>query len=86
MVREGSGYGVVTGALDNIVGIQVDFPVTMRAAPSLSLLGTTYRTGGNSNAERVTPTGFIWGRKQVGGGTFHGAAYATGGYQVDAEM
>ena len=86
MIREGSGYGVVTGALDNIVGIQVDFPVTMRAAPSLSLLGTTYRTGGNSNAERVTPTGFIWGRKQTGGGTFHGAAYATGGYSVEAEL
>ena len=86
MTREGSGYGVVTGALDNIVGIQVDFPVTMRVTPSLSLLGTTYRTGGNSDAQRVTNTGFIWGRKQVGGGTFHGAAYATGGYQVDAEM
>ena len=86
MVREGSGYGVVTGALDSLVGIQVDFPVTMRATPSLSLLGTTYRTGGNSNAERISPTGFIWGRKQTGGGTFNGAAYATGGYEVSAEL
>ena len=86
MVREGSGYGVVTGALDSLVGIQVDFPVTMRTTPSLTLLGTTYRTGGNSDAQRITPSGFVWGRKQTGGGTFNGAAYATGGYQVDAEI
>ena len=86
MVREGSGYGVVTGALDSLVGIQVDFPVTMRATPSLSLLGTTYRTGGNSDAQRISPTGFVWGRKQTGGGTFNGAAYATGGYEVSAEI
>ena len=86
MVREGSGYGVVTGALDSLVGIQVDFPVTMRTSPSLTLLGTTYRTGGNTDAQRVTPSGFIWGRKQVGSGSFNGAAYATGGYQVDAEI
>ena len=86
MVREGSGYGVVTGALDSLVGIQVDFPVTMRATPSLSLLGTTYRTGGSANAERISPTGFIWGRKQTGSGTFNGAAYATGGYEVSAEF
>ena len=86
MVREGSGYGVVTGALDSLVGIQVDFPVTMRATPSLSLLGTTYRTGGSANAERISPTGFIWGRKQTGSGTFNGAAYATGGYEVSAEV
>jgi hypothetical protein len=86
MVREGSGYGVVTGALDSLVGIQVDFPVTMRDTPSLSLLGTTYRTGGSANAERISPTGFIWGRKQTGSGTFNGAAYATGGYEVSAEL
>ena len=86
MVREGSGYGVVTAALDSLVGIQVDFPVTMRTSPSLTLLGTTYRTGGNSDAQRITPSGFVWGRKQTGGGTFNGAAYATGGYQVDAEL
>ena len=60
MIREGSGYGVVTGALDSIVGIQVDFPVTMRDTPSLSLLGTTYRTGGSANAQRISSTGFIW--------------------------
>ena len=86
MVREGSGYGVVTGALDSIVGIQVDFPVTMRDTPSLSLLGTTYRTGGSANAQRISSTGFIWGRKQLGSGTFNGAAYATGGYEVSAEL
>ena len=86
MVREGSGYGVVTGALDSIVGIQVDFPVTMRTSPNVSLLGTTYRTGGNSNANRESPSGFIWGRKQVGSGSFNGAAYATGGYEASAEL
>ena len=86
MVREGSGYGVVTGALDSIVGIQVDFPVTMRDTPNLTLNGTTYRTGGSANAERISPTGFIWGRKQTGSGTFNGAAYATGGYEVSAEF
>ena len=86
MIREGSGYGVVTGALDSLVGIQVDFPVTMRDNPSLSLLGTTYRTGGNADAQRVTPSGFVWGRKQVGSGSFNGAAYATGGYEVSAEL
>jgi len=86
MTREGSGYGVVTGALDSLVGIQVDFPVTMRTTPSLSLLGTTYRTGGNATAQRITPSGFVWGRKQTGSGTFNGAAYATGGYIVDAEL
>ena len=86
MTREGSGYGVVTGALDSLVGIQVDFPVTMRSTPNLTLNGTTYRTGGTANAERISPTGFIWGRKQTGSGTFHGAAYATGGYEVSAEL
>ena len=68
------------------MGIQVDFPVTMRTSPSVSLLGTTYRTGGNANANRESPSGFIWGRKQTGSGTFNGAAYATGGYEASAEF
>ena len=86
MIREGSGYGVVTTALDSIVGIQVDFPVTMRDTPDVDLLGTTYRTGGSANASRFSSSGFIWGRKQTGSGTFSGAAYATGGYTAKAEL
>jgi len=83
---EGGGLAVVTGALDSIMGIQADFPVTMRATPSLNLFGTTYRTGGTADAQRVTKTRFVWGRKQTGSGTANVGAYATGGFEVNAEL
>ena len=83
---EGGGLSVVTAALDSITGINVNFPVTMRSNPALSLLGTTYRTGGTTDAQRVTTTGFVWGRKQTGSGSANIGAYATGGFEVDAEL
>jgi hypothetical protein len=83
---EGGGLSVVTASLDSINGINVNFPVTMRSTPDLSLLGTTYRTGGTTDAQRVTTTGFIWGRKQTASGTANIGAYATGGFEVNAEL
>lgn len=83
---EGGGLAVVTGALDSIIGIQADFPVTMRATPTLTLFGTTYRTGGTADAQRVGATRFVWGKKQTGSGTSNVGAYATGGFEVNAEL
>ena len=82
--------GLVGGKIDDVVMRIIDaflsIPWILAMLLIVSLLGTTYRTGGNSDAQRITPSGFVWGRKQTGGGTFNGAAYATGGYQVDAEL
>ena len=83
---EGSGTSTSQPGLDTIVGIQKDFPVTMRAVPTLSILGTTYRAGATSDAQRVTKDRFIWGRKKIGGSTGNVEAYATGGFEVTAEL
>jgi len=83
---EGGGLSVVTASLDSIMGIRVDYPVTMRATPVLNLFGTTYRTGGSADGQRVTNTRFVWGRKQTGTGTANIGAYATGGFEVTAEL
>ena len=83
---EGSGTSTSQPGLDTIVGIQKDFPVTMRAVPTLSILGTTYRAGATNDAQRVTKDRFIWGRKKIGGSTGNVEAYATGGFEVTAEL
>jgi hypothetical protein len=85
-VVEGGGLSLSLPALDSIVGIHQNFPVTMRAVPSLTLLGTAQRSGASSNAQRVSTNHFVWGRKRIAGGSDTAGAFATGGYIVDAEL
>ncbi len=89
--RGNGGTSVVTSSLDSVAGVDVDFPVTMRTSPSLAFLGTTYRNGGNSDAQVITDTGFTWGRKRTGAGGGAGsyeaiAAYIIGGYTATSEL
>lgn len=84
---QGGGYTKATTHLDNISGVNVRFPVTMRADPSISLNGNTYRTGGNSDAQGSWKGGFVWGRKSTGNNSDTSVmAYATGGYTASAEI
>jgi len=83
---QGGGLSVVTQPLDSIIGVNENLPVTMRASPTLTMLGTTYRTGGDADGQNVTPTHITWGRKKTGSGTANVGAYAMGGFQVEAEL
>ena len=89
--RGNGGVSVVTSDLDSVAGVDVDFPTTMRAAPSITFLGTTYRNGGNSDSQVITDTGFTWGRKRTGAGGSPGtyeqiAAYIIDGYTAGSEL
>jgi len=84
---QGGSYIKATTDLDNVGGINVRFPVTMRADPALTLLGTTYRTGGHTDAQSSFKNGFIWGRKTYGNNSDTSCmAYATGGFTCDSEL
>ena len=83
---QGGGLSVVTASLDTIIGVNENLPVTMRATPTLTMLGTTYRTGGDANAQKVTASHITWGRKKQGSGTANVGAYAAGGFEVEAEL
>ena len=84
---QGGSYIKATTDLDNVGGINVRFPVTMRADPALTLLGTTYRTGGHTDAQSSFKNGFIWGRKTYGNNSDTSCmAYATGGFECNAEI
>ena len=89
--RGNGGTSTVTSALDSIAGVDVDFPVTMRATPAVAFLGTTFRAGGDADAQSISATGFTWGRKRTGGGgspnTYEAiAAYIKDGYTANAEV
>jgi len=85
-IHEGGGLSLSEAALDSIVGLSFDYPSTMRATPTLTLLGTTSRTGASANAERVTDNHFVWGRKKTGSSTATAGAYCTGGFTLSAEL
>ena len=89
--RGNGGTSAVTSALDSIAGVDVDFPVTMRATPAVTFLGTTFRAGGDADAQSISATGFTWGRKRTGGGgspnTYEAiAAYIKDGYTANGEL
>ena len=89
--RGNGGTSAVTSALDSIAGVDVDFPVTMRDTPAVTFLGTTFRAGGDADAQSISATGFTWGRKRTGGGgspnTYEAiAAYIKDGYTANAEL
>lgn len=83
---EGGGISAATTAFDTISGIEQFFPVEMRTTPTLTLLGTTARSGGTANDQRISTTHFVWGNKQTGSGTAQVYAYATGGFTVESEL
>ena len=84
---EGGGLCQSEAALDSMMGVHENYPVTMRATPTLTMQGTTSRTGANLDAQRVSKTHFVFGRRMTGGGSPTTAgAYATGGFNVDAEL
>jgi len=81
------GGGVsISNILDTIVGIYYKYPTTMRTVPILTFLGTPYRSGATRDAEQITPSYFIWGRQQYGGGTGTVYAFAPGGCELNAEL
>ncbi len=89
--RGNGGTSAVTSSLDSIAGVDVDFPVTMRSTPSLNFLGTTFRAGGDGDAQSISATGFTWGRKRTGAGgsanTYEAiAAYIKDGYEANSEF
>ena len=84
---EGGGLCQSETDLDSIIGVHENYPVTMRATPTLTMQGTTSRTGANLDAQRVSKTHFVFGRRMTGGGSPTTAgAYAIGGFNVDAEL
>ena len=84
---EGGGLCQSEAVLDSMIGVHENYPVTMRATPTLTMQGTIGRTGANLDAQRVSKTHFVFGRRMTGGGSPTTAgAYATGGFNVDAEL
>jgi hypothetical protein len=83
---DGGGVSFATVSRDIVVGVKVNFPVEMRSTPTLSMLGTTGRSGGDADAEQISTIGFSWGRKKTGSGSADVYAFANGGFAVSAEL
>ena len=65
---EGGGLCQSEAALDSMIGVHENYPVTMRATPTLTMQGTTSRVGADLDAQRVSKTHFVFGRRMTGGG------------------
>jgi hypothetical protein len=85
-IVEGGGFVTSETAVDSLEGVHHNFPVQMRSTPTLTMLGTVGRGGANSNGQRVSINHFTFGRFLSGGGTANVFAYATGGFEVTAEL
>ena len=83
---DGGGVSFATLSRDIIVGVKVNFPAEMRSTPTLSMLGTTGRSGGDADGEQISTIGFSWGRKKTGSGSADVYAFANGGFAVSAEL
>jgi hypothetical protein len=83
---DGGGVSFATVSRDIIVGVKVNFPAEMRTSPTLTMLGTTGRSGGDADGEQISAIGFSWGRKKTGSGSADVYAFANGGFEVAAEL
>jgi hypothetical protein len=85
-VVDGGGTSFATVSRDVIVGVKVNFMTEMRSAPTLSMLGTTGRSGGDADGQEISTIGFSWGRKKTGTGSAAVYAFANGGFEVSSEL
>jgi hypothetical protein len=85
-VVDGGGTSFATVSRDVIVGVKVNFMTEMRSAPTLSMLGTTGRSGGDADGQEISTIGFSWGRKKTGTGSADVYAFANGGFEVSSEL
>jgi hypothetical protein len=85
-IVDGGGVTFATVSRDVIVGVKINFMTEMRSTPTLTMLGTTGRSGGDGNGEQISTIGFSWGRKKTGSGSAEAYAFATGGFEVTAEL
>jgi hypothetical protein len=85
-IVDGGGVTFATVSRDVIVGVKINFMTEMRSTPTLTMLGTTSRSGGDANGEEISTIGFSWGRKKTGSGSADAYAFATGGFEVTAEL
>ena len=85
-VVEGGGVSFATVSRDVIVGVKVNFPVEMRATPTLTMVGTTGRSGGDADGQEISTIGFSWGRKKTGTGSANVYAFSNGGFEVASEL
>ena len=83
---EGGGTSTSEANRDSIAGVYHTFPVSMRAVPTLTMLGNTNRGGGSSSRQLIGTQHFVWGRAKTGGSTANCFAYASAGFKVDAEI
>jgi hypothetical protein len=85
-IVDGGGVTFATVSRDVIVGVKINFMTEMRSTPTLTMLGTTGRSGGDADGEQISTIGFSWGRKKTGSGSADAYAFATGGFEVTAEL
>jgi hypothetical protein len=85
-IVDGGGVTFATVSRDVIVGVKINFMTEMRSTPTLTMLGTTGRSGGDGNGEQISTIGFSWGRKKTGTGSADAYAFAIGGFEVTAEL
>jgi hypothetical protein len=83
---DGGGTSFATVSRDIIVGVKINFMTEMRSAPTLSMLGTTGRSGGDADGQEISTIGFSWGRKKTGTGSADVYAFANGGFEVSSEL